>query len=399
MEDNKCCSSEGKQEKGSKVKIKLKGVNAVAPTSCETAQGSCCCGSGEKQADEPITTYDLKQKWIIGEINTAAGLVPQVSTKLSFSDALGTLKVRFGVNRMNYKVNPGLYAVGTPDDISPVLVTANYKLTFDSLRKELEGLDAWIMVLDTKGVNVWCAAGKGTFGTKELINRLSKVRLSSIVSNKTLILPQLGAPGVSAHEVAKLSGFKVVYGPVRAEDIKDFLKAGMQATEEMREVRFSMLDRAVLTPIEFVSTIKTAMLVFGAMFLINLFAANPFGVTDFYAFVGALLAGTVITPILLPWIPVRAFAAKGWIMGMIWTIAFIILNGWPASPGFGVLKIIAYLFILPSVAAYYSMNFTGSSTYTSFSGVIKEMKIAVPAIAVSVGLGAILLLIGSIANI
>jgi hypothetical protein len=131
------------------------------------------------------------------------------------------------------------------------------------------------------------------------------------------------------------------------------------------------------------------------MFLLNLVAVNPFGVIDFYAFMGALLAGCVITPILLPWIPVRAFAAKGWIMGLIWTIVVNMLNGWPAMPQYGVLKTIAYLLILPSVSSFYAMNFTGSSTYTSFSGVIKEMKIAVPAIAVSIGIGVVLLLINS----
>ncbi|WP_368488850.1 mercury methylation corrinoid protein HgcA [Clostridium sp. BJN0013] len=402
MDNINCCNSGKKLEKNTKVKIvriKQKPTDGSISSKCETTQNSYCCGNGSKESCEPITKYDTKQKWIIGEISTSQGCIPRISTKLAFTDTLGTWKVRFGINRMNYKINPGLYAVGTPDDTAPVLVTANYKLTFDTLRKELGGLNAWIVVLDTKGINVWCAAGKGTFGTKELVSRISKVRLSQIVSHKTLVLPQLGAPGISAHEVTKKSGFKVVYGPVRAEDIKKFLEAEMKATEEMREVRFNIIDRVVLTPVEFVSTFKIAMLVFGVMFLINLFAVNPFGVIDFYAFIGALLVGCVITPVLLPWIPVRAFAAKGWIMGLIWAVTVNILNGWSAIPEYGVLKTVAYLLILPSIASYYAMNFTGSSTYTSFSGVIKEMKIAVPAIAVSIGLGVGLLLINSLIHI
>lgn len=85
-------------------------------------------------------------------------------------------------------------------------------MSFDILRKEMHGLDGWVLVLDIKGINVWCAAGKGTFGTQELINRIAIVQLEKVVSHKTVILPQLGAPGISAHEVAKLSGFKVLYG-------------------------------------------------------------------------------------------------------------------------------------------------------------------------------------------
>ena len=88
----------------------------------------------------------------------------------------------------------------------------------DELRPVAIGIgrtDAWILVLDTNGVNVWCAAGKGTFGTDELIRRIEATGLPEIVSHNRVIVPQLGGPGVAAHEVRKRSGFRVVYGPVR----------------------------------------------------------------------------------------------------------------------------------------------------------------------------------------
>ena len=85
--------------------------------------------------------------------------------------------------------------MGSPSPDSPVLVSANYKLSFDVLRRSLAGIDAWILVLDTKGINVWCAAGKGTFGTEELLRRIAAVRLGEVVSHRRLVLPQLGAPG------------------------------------------------------------------------------------------------------------------------------------------------------------------------------------------------------------
>ncbi len=343
---------------------------------------------------EPITLYDKNDEWVTGEIRTPKGIVPVVSTYLHFKDILGAWKVRWGIGRMNYKINPGLYAVGKPDHTSPVLVSANYKLTFDALRKELSGMDCWILILDTKGINVWCAAGKGTFGTSELIGRIAKTRLPGIVSHRRLILPQLGAPGVSAHEVTKQTGFSVVYGPVRAKDIKAFLDSGFKATQEMRTVKFTMRDRLVLTPMELVSAIKFSLMVFGVLFLLNLFVTRPFGLADLIAYMGAIITGTVITPIFLPVIPGRAFAWKGWLMGLLWTLGFIWYSGW-FVPG-SLLLAIGYLLVLPSLSAYLAMNFTGSSTYTSFSGVIKEMKTAVPLIAVSSGVGLVLLLINSI---
>jgi hypothetical protein len=294
---------------------------------------------------------------------------------------------------MSYMVEPGLYAVGAPVDTDPVLVSANYKLTFDSLRKELGGLNCWLLILDTKAVNVWCAAGKGTFGTSELTNRIAQTGLAETVSHRTLILPQLGAVGVNAHEVKRQTGFSVQYGTVRARDIKAYLANGSQATEEMRTVKFTMLDRLVLTPMEIIPAARLSLTVFGVLFLLNLFAAVPFGIWDFVAYTGALLAGTFITPVLLPFIPGRAFSFKGGLLGMAWALSYICLT----HPAW--LYAISYILLLPSVSAYLAMNFTGSSTYTSPSGVLKEMKIALPFIFFGTVIGGILLLVSHMGGI
>ncbi|MDR0475965.1 MAG: hypothetical protein LBH43_20150, partial [Treponema sp.] len=206
--------------------------------------------------------------------------VSVASTSLSLKDIAGAWKVRWGIGRDNYTVEPGLYAVGEPENTSPVLVSANYKLTFDTVRKNLNALDCWLLILDTKGVNVWCSAGKGTFGTDELVSRIEAVGLDGIVEHRKLILPQLGATGVSAHEVAKRTGFSVLYGPVRAKDIKEFISSGYKATKEMRTVKFTFWDRLVLAPMELVEAAKISLLVFGVLFLINLFALRPFGLPD-----------------------------------------------------------------------------------------------------------------------
>ena len=95
--------------------------------------------------------------------------IVKVPTELAFTERIGTWKARWNMGRMHYFVEPGLYAIGNPTDRSDVLVSANYKMSFDRLRVSMAGRDAWILVLDTDGINVWCAAGKGTFGTDELV--------------------------------------------------------------------------------------------------------------------------------------------------------------------------------------------------------------------------------------
>src|SRR3970282_222 len=184
-----------------------------------------------------------------------------------------------------YRVAPGLYAVGEPEQLSGILVTANYKMTCDALRRELTGLNVWILVLDTRGVNVWCAAGKGTFGTEEVMRRVKAAMLEQVVSHRRLILPQLGGPGVSAHQVTKGCGFQVVYGPVHARDIKAFLAAGMRATPRMRQVVFPLMERLALAPVELVGLFKPAGWLSLVLFLLagmgpgffSLGAASPRG--------------------------------------------------------------------------------------------------------------------------
>jgi len=332
-------------------------------TSCCT-DNSCCCGTPEVRA---------------------------ASTVLTAKDILGACRVRLGIGRMDYKVEPGLWRVGEPDENAPVLVSANYKLTFDTLRSTLAGLDCWLLILDTNGVNVWCAAGKGAFGTEELVNRIGQSGLAGVVSHRKLIVPQLGASRMKAHEVLRQTGFSVVYGPVRAGDIQAFLAAGCRATREMRAVQFTLRDRLVLTPVEVVSAAKTSLFAFGVLFLLNLFAASPFGPRDVTLYAGAVLAGTVVTPALLPYIPGRAFSFKGWLTGLLWTAGMLHAFGW-FTPGLLPLSI-GYLLLLPALSGWFSLNFTGSSTCTSPSGVLKEMKISLPFLIGAASVGAVLVLV------
>ncbi len=365
-----------------------------------TAEAATCCASTERQSPSAQQTTcvcsgsgRVQEKWVTAYVPTAVGEIPQASTRLSSSDVLGSWKCRWSIGRMDYAIEPGLYCVGNPTGSSPVLVTANYKMTFDRLRMELHGLDAWIVVLDTDGVNVWCAAGKGTFGTEELVRRLKTVRLADIVSHRTIILPQLGATGVAAHEVARQSGFRVVYGPVRASDIPAFLAADMQATPEMRTVKFTAWDRLVLTPMELVAAIKPSAIALGILFILNAVGLGHYGLVDLYALLGALFVGCVLTPVLLPWIPGRAFAFKGALLGLLWAAGVNLIHGFPAMPEYGWMKAAAFMLILPALSAFCAMNFTGSSTYTSLSGVDKEMKTALPAMLISGGVGIVLMLI------
>ena len=325
--------------------------------------------------------------WSDGVIPTEVGEVPRVRTALNYRDRIGTIKARWGVGRMSYRVAPGLYGVGDPGPDSPVLVSANYKLSFDRLRSVLSGRDAWILVLDTKGINVWCAAGKGTFGTDEIVRRVQMSGLERIVSHRKLVVPQLGATGVSAHVVRNRCGFRVVYGPVRAADLPAFLDAGMKAQPEMRRVRFNFVDRLVLIPVELVMGGKYALLAAAALVLLSGLTLHGYsfanvrttGLMSAALIFVSSFGGAILGPALLPWLPGRAFSIKGAVLGFA-MLGALIVSGWTAlSPSAPLLRLAPWALMTPAIASFTVMNFTGASTFTSLSGVQREMRFALPA--------------------
>ena len=363
--------------------------------------GASCCGGTVTDSQPSHPPVDAP--WIEGLVDTPFGGVPRVSTTLRFADRLGACKARWAIGRMHYAIAPGLYAVGSPTPETQVFVSANYKMSFDRLRSQLDGRDGWIMVLDTKGINVWCAAGKGTFGTDEIVSSIEAVRLGEVVSHRRLVLPQLGAPGVSAHEVKRRTGFRALYGPVRVEDLPAFLDAGMKATPEMRRVGFPLRSRMAVVPVELVLSAKYALFIAACFVLVSGLGRDGYsaarvkaaGLSSAALFLVGWLAGGALVPALLPWLPGRSFSAKGAWTGLAAVLA-IGAYAW-ASPNIVAgdwLSVAAWLLMIPAVASFLGMNFTGASTYTSLSGVQREMRIAVPIQITAASVGVVLWLVG-----
>jgi hypothetical protein len=368
---------------GSVISVTTFGVKPASGRSAEccapqSGKASPCCGGGSPSKD--VLRNDDSS--VDGQVETPAGPVPRVHSRITVRDLLGRWKVRWGIGRDRYRVAPGLYALGAPDAAAPVLVTANYKLTFDVVRRDAAGLDAWILVLDTRGINVWCAAGEGTFGTGEVVRRVTEARLAEVVSHRRLVLPQLGAPGVAAHEVRKGCGFSVEYGPVRAREIRPFLEAGMKASPAMRRVAFPAMDRLVLTPVEITGMLRPAGWAAAALFLLagigpgifSLGAVWERGFAGVAALAAGILAGAVATPVLLPWIPGRAFSVKGGLAGGVLAACAVMWHRGSIDPPAALALVLA----MTAVSSFVAMNFTGATPFTSPSGVEKEMRRALP---------------------
>ena len=347
-------------------------------------QAGGCCGN---PAGAPESPHEMPgfRLWgfVEGFMQTPAGPVPRVLTAWHREDRLGAMAARLGIGRDSYRVAPGLYAVGRADDRSPVMVTANYKLSFDTLRVQLSGIDAWILVVDTRSINVWCAAGKGTFSSAEVARRVKAASLERIVAHRRLILPQLAAAGVSARQVKRLCGFEVVWGPVHAKDIGAFLDAGLKADAAMRRVTFTLRERVELIPVELNHLGKPTLYALPALFVLSGLGSGVFsigaalsrGASALGAYILAVVAGVILAPVLLPWLPGRAFSLKGAGLG---AAAGALLSVGMIGRLAG-LEMLALIFFTTAVSSYLAMNFTGSTPFTSPTGVEKEMRRAIPA--------------------
>jgi hypothetical protein len=340
----------------------------------KTAGSTCCaCTSGQGTSSCGCT-----------QASTAPTKIRATDSTITSANRLDHFLARWGVNRGGHRVEPGLYRLRGPGPDSPVFVSANYTLSFDALRSALTGIDGYILVLDTKGINVWCAAGKGTFGTEELIRRIDVTGLAAVVSHRKVIVPQLGAPGISWPEVVRTTGFIVEYGPVRAQDLPEYLRAHA-ATPEMRRVQFPLWDRIVLIPVELTHIALPVIIAAAALW----FLAGPVAAI---AAIAAVTAGTVLFPVLLPFIPTQDFSTRGLLLGGVVALPFAAafatapaLPGWAATAG-----AVIPLLIMPAVTAYLSLNFTGSTTFTSRTGVRTEIFQYVPVMALMAGAGTIL---------
>jgi hypothetical protein len=169
---------------------------------------------------------------------------------------------------------------------------------------------------------------------------------------------------------------------VRASDLPAFLDAGMRATSEMRRVRFPLRDRMVLTPVELVGAAGIGLAIIAGTAVIGGLGPGVFSlqralqaaIPTAVVVAATIVAGAVVTPALLPWLPGRMFALKGAEVGALAALATLLPLAWALSA----LRLAAYALFMVAGSSFIAMNYTGTSTFTSLSGGKKEMRSALP---------------------
>lgn len=261
---------------------------------------------------------------------------------------------------------PRLLRVGNPGRAAPVLVTANYALTVRRVLRALRGLDAYLLVAPTRGINVWCSAAGGHFTAHQVVSILRTSGVGELVDHRRLLLPQLSATGVERKLVEQRTGWHVVFGPVDARNLPAYLARGSK-TEVMRQVRFPLLDRLEMAvawafPI---SVVGGAVLAIGWRHLLLPFVALVWALTvGLYAF--------------FPWLPGQVERTRqqppGWTRYLIffdptvrrnlvvWVVFVLGLWGYAAgSEGWNVRSLVGWSLASLFVVLLISMDLAGST--------------------------------------
>jgi ferredoxin len=116
-------------------------------------------------------------------------------------------------------------------------------LTVERVKRALDGLQAFLLVANSRGVNVWCAATGGLLTHHDVVSVIKTSGIQELVNHRCVIIPQLAATGIEARRVEESTGWHVVWGPVEATDISEFLSSGLEADLDMRTVGFGWSKR------------------------------------------------------------------------------------------------------------------------------------------------------------
>ncbi len=175
------------------------------------------------------------------------------------------------------------------------------------------------------------------------------------------------------------------YGPVMFQDLPVYLDNGCIASPEMRIKQFPIKERLVLVPVEIMQALRQGLPVILAFLLLAGFAGDRSflqalitqGLPPSLALLIGIGAGTIVTPLMLPWIPGRPFSLKGGLCGLLLFVLVYALSG-VSSMGYSMLEQGSWLLVTLAISSWFGMAFTGASTFTSLNGVHKEMLRAMP---------------------
>jgi hypothetical protein len=275
--------------------------------------------------------------------------------------------------KRTYAIEPGLYYTGKRyDHETPLLVTSNYFLTVFLVTRRIRGFNARLLVIDTDGINVWCAAGEGKFSNPEILKQLNRYdrKLLTDGHRLTLILPKLGFAGVNLGRLRK-AGVRPIIGPIYAKDLPTYLSQPPYKNCDEDRVLFNLQSRLFTWLPGLVQVLTYSFAIVLAFWGIEQIwgLPVPMGII--------VLSGVLATayPILFPWIPGQRFAVKGLWLAALTSLGICALT---AAGELSLANLPMTLLFTFGTAIFFGLSYTGNSAVSNFSRVRKEIARFLP---------------------
>ncbi|MFX1456664.1 MAG: HgcAB-like fusion protein [Promethearchaeota archaeon] len=221
-----------------------------------------------------------------------------------------------------FSTEPDLKKIGNPNKDSPVFLTCNFNITVKRVIKALKGIDCYLLIAPSKGINVWCGACGDDFNTDSVISIIKTSGISELVSHRILILPQLSAPGIDPTIIKKELGWNVKFGPVYAKDIQNYVKYEFNKTEQMREVKFTIPKRIEMANMYFF----TVFILLALIFCIYAVIIAKFDILLFFNITVIIVINIYGALIILPSIRTKTGRPKVLLFEAILIILILVFN-------------------------------------------------------------------------
>ncbi|MFX1258325.1 MAG: hypothetical protein ACFFAN_10720, partial [Promethearchaeota archaeon] len=269
-------------------------------------------------------------------------------------------------------IEPGIYQSGKPTKTSPIIVTANYEYTYIKVMRDLKGIDAWVLCVDSNGINVWCAARGNDFGNEQLLEAVEATGIQRFIEKRTLILPQLSAGGVAVPQLPKKSKkfpFNIIFGPIWSKDLKQFLQERpIRKSDTMKLAKFSTTHRfrAGITHTTFLFR-KIFLLPIVGLMILFLILSTSLNWFNKISWIGELCLWIVITNFLIAFLfPISKFTRKFIFKGIFFgLINIIVLGGLTWILHQSILYILLNLCFFFWIAFFSTMSFSGYTMSTN----------------------------------
>jgi len=121
-------------------------------------------------------------------------------------------------------VEAGLKAFGTPNELSPLMFTTNFALTYYTVKVDIEvgKIDCYLLIVDTEGIAVESAVAGRKLTAEIVAKALKKYDVEHKVKHRKIIIP--GKAARLSSEIEEISGWKVIVGPMDSSGIPKFVR-------------------------------------------------------------------------------------------------------------------------------------------------------------------------------